>query len=160
MRTSRIKEDGAGYYHIISRVVDRQMVLTTDEKERFRTIMRAVEAFSGCEVLTYACLDNHWHIFLYVPERKEVTDEDLIARLGHLYDRQVVKHLDSYLKELRRAGRQATAKQLKAEYTYRMYDLSEFVKTVKQRFTQSFNRRHGRKGTLWEPTSRKASKAK
>ena len=31
-----------------------------------------------------------------------------------------------------------------------MYDLSEFEKTLKQRITQSYNRRHGRKGTLWE----------
>ena len=31
-----------------------------------------------------------------------------------------------------------------------MFDLSEFVKDVKQRFSQSYNRRHGRKGALWE----------
>ncbi|MBM4164600.1 MAG: hypothetical protein FJ222_09215, partial [Lentisphaerae bacterium] len=32
----------------------------------------------------------------------------------------------------------------------RMYDVSEFVKTVKQRFSQWYNRREGRAGTLWE----------
>jgi hypothetical protein len=31
-----------------------------------------------------------------------------------------------------------------------MYNLSEFVKTLKQRFTISYNRRHDRQGTLWE----------
>ena len=31
-----------------------------------------------------------------------------------------------------------------------MHDLSEFVKDLKQRFSQSYNRRHGRRGTLWE----------
>jgi hypothetical protein len=31
-----------------------------------------------------------------------------------------------------------------------MYDLSEFMKGVKQRFTQWYNREHGRTGTLWE----------
>ena len=50
MRAGRIKEDGGGYYHILSRVVDRQMVLDEAEKERFRKIMRATEAFSGCQV--------------------------------------------------------------------------------------------------------------
>ena len=39
---------------------------------------------------------------------------------------------------------------MRQRFTDRMYDLSEFVKTLKQRFTQSYNRRHGRKGTLWE----------
>jgi hypothetical protein len=32
----------------------------------------------------------------------------------------------------------------------RMYDAANFVKTVKQRFTQWYNRREGRTGTLWE----------
>ena len=31
-----------------------------------------------------------------------------------------------------------------------MYDLSAYMKIVKQRFTQWFNKKHGRKGTLWE----------
>jgi hypothetical protein len=32
----------------------------------------------------------------------------------------------------------------------RMYDLSAFVKTLKQRYSMSYNGRHGRRGTLWE----------
>ena len=32
----------------------------------------------------------------------------------------------------------------------RMYDLSEFMKGVQQRFTRWFNRVHERTGTLWE----------
>ena len=31
-----------------------------------------------------------------------------------------------------------------------MYDLSAFMKLLKQRFTLGYNARHGRKGTLWE----------
>jgi putative transposase len=31
-----------------------------------------------------------------------------------------------------------------------MHDLSEFMKGLKQRFTQWFNGHHGRRGTLWE----------
>jgi len=31
-----------------------------------------------------------------------------------------------------------------------MHGLSEFMKTSLQRFTQWFNRTHGRSGTLWE----------
>ena len=51
MRTARIVEDGAAYYHVISRVVDRRMVFIPDEKERFRKLMRAVEEFSGVQIL-------------------------------------------------------------------------------------------------------------
>jgi hypothetical protein len=39
---------------------------------------------------------------------------------------------------------------MKASFTYRMGDVSEFIKTLKQRFTQWFNKRQGRRGTLWE----------
>ena len=60
MRLGRIKENGCGYYHIVSRIVDRRMALNADEKERFRRLLRQMEAFSGCKVLTWAALDNHY----------------------------------------------------------------------------------------------------
>jgi len=47
MRTARIVEEGPAFYHVISRVVGREFVFAADtERERFRAIMRAVEAFS------------------------------------------------------------------------------------------------------------------
>jgi REP element-mobilizing transposase RayT len=65
MRVARLKESGKrACYHVMSRVVDRQMVLGLEEKEKFRKLMRAVESFSGMNVLTYAILDNHFHILL------------------------------------------------------------------------------------------------
>ncbi len=39
-------------------------------------------------------------------------------------------------------------------FTYRMHDLSEFMKTLMQRFTQWFNRTHQRTGNLWEEAFR------
>jgi len=61
--TARIVEEGAAYYPVISRVVGREYVFATDaERERFRAIMRAVEAFSGVRILTWAILSNHFHI--------------------------------------------------------------------------------------------------
>jgi hypothetical protein len=41
-------------------------------------------------------------------------------------------------------------KEIHARFTYRMHDLSEFMKTLLQRFTRWFNRTHQRSGTLWE----------
>jgi putative transposase len=150
MRLGRIREDGHGYYHIVSRIVDRRMVLNGDEKERLRKLLRTTETFSGCDVLTWTALDNHFHILLHVPDRQELADDEFIVRLRALYDKSVVDTVAGELTRLRAEGQIAAADALKARYTYRMYDLSEFVKTLKQRFTQSYNRRHGRKGTLWE----------
>ena len=47
MRTSRIKEAGAGYYHVISRVVDRRRVFNPGEKERFRKAHERIRENSG-----------------------------------------------------------------------------------------------------------------
>ena len=58
MRTARIVEFGAAYYHIMSRVVDRRMVFDEGEKERFRKTMRAVAEFAGIRIMTYACLSH------------------------------------------------------------------------------------------------------
>ncbi|MFU8780530.1 MAG: transposase, partial [Kiritimatiellia bacterium] len=150
MRVARILGEGEAFYHILSRIVDRRLILDDTEKERFRRIMRAVEAFSGCQVLTWACLSNHWHVCLRVPDREPVTDSELIKRLQYLYENAAVEQIATELADLRANGRDTEAEALKARYTCRMYNLSEFVKTLKQRFTMSYNRRHNRQGTLWE----------
>ena len=150
MRVARVLGKGEAFYHILSRIVDRRFILDDAEKERFRRIMRAVESFSGCQVLTWTCLSNHWHICLRVPEPEPVTDKELIRRLHYLYEKAAVQQIAAELAEFRADGKDAEAEALKLRYTRRMYNLSEFVKTLKQRFTMSYNRRHNRQGTLWE----------
>ena len=46
MRIPRIKASEGGYYHVMSRVVDRRMVMDDHEKERFHGLMRRVERFN------------------------------------------------------------------------------------------------------------------
>jgi REP element-mobilizing transposase RayT len=150
MRTSRIVEGGAAYYHIMSRVVDRRRIFDDGEKELFRKTMRAVEGFSGTQILTWTVLENHFHVLLYVPERQDVADDELIRRLLFLYDKTIVDNLAAYLASLRASGQDEAAELFKKQYTCRMYSLSEFGKTLKQRVSFSYNRRHRRKGTLWE----------
>jgi len=151
MRVARLKESGKrACYHVMSRVVDRQMVLGSEEKEKFRKLMRAVEGFSGVNVLTYAILDNHFHLLVEVPEPEPVSDDELIRRLLFLYDSDQVGRMADWIKGYREEGDDAAAELVKARYTRRMYDLSEFVKTLKQKYTQWHNKRRGRKGTLWE----------
>ena len=150
MRMRRIIGDPGAAYHCLSRVVDRQMVLGAVEKERFRSMMRNVEAFCGVRILTYAILSNHFHILVQVPPRKELSDEALLRRLGHLYDKGYVAELKKQLEAHRAVGRDSLAEGLRQKYLSRMYDLSEFMKTLKQRFTQWFNWSRERRGTLWE----------
>ena len=150
MRTARLKERGEGYYHCMSRVIDRRMRLRETEKDMFRRMMRAVERFSGVRVLTWAALGNHWHVLVHVPEKRELTDAEFLWRLGAIYDEEVVGEIALELEELRSLGKEDAAERLRGKYTYRMEEVSEFMKTLKQRYTQWYNRAHNRKGTLWE----------
>jgi len=126
------------------------MVFDTNEKERFRRVLRQVEGFSGIDILTYAILDNHFHLLIHVPTRRDVTDSEFLERMACLYDSRKVKTFEGELNQRRADGQHEAAEALKADFTYRMYDISEFGKTLKQRITQSYNKRHDRKGTLWE----------
>ena len=58
-------------YHCISRVVERRFAFELEEKERFRTLMRMMENFTGCRVLSYCLMCNHIHILLEVPAMPE-----------------------------------------------------------------------------------------
>ena len=150
MRTARVKDDRAATYHVITRVIDRRRIMNHQEKERFLGLMRRVETFADVKVMTYALLDDHLHILLHVPERRDVSDEEFLRRLLFLSDPHQVKATTRKLAAFRAEGDHEAAEALKTGYTYRMYDLSEFVKTLKQRYTQSYNGRHERSGTLWE----------
>jgi len=150
-------EEKPAIYHTVSRVVDRRFALEQDDKEQFRTFMRMYEKFTGCRVLTYCLMCNHVHLLVEVTPRPagSMTDEELLRRYRAISSAMGVSILRKELKEARAklaAGlvNEAFIEKIHARYTYRMHDLSEFMKGVMQRFTQWFNGKHKRSGTLWE----------
>jgi hypothetical protein len=126
------------------------MRLDDKEKERFRGIMRKVAAFAGVEVLTYAVMTNHLHLLLRVPEKCEIAEEEVLRRIEGLYDRPRAASVAMRLRDLRADEREDEAAELLHSYTYRMHDLSQYMKMVMQRFTMSYNKRYNLRGHLWE----------
>ena len=148
-------KDSAGkpaIYHCISRVVDRRFVFGDAEREHFRMFMRMQENFSGCRVLSYCVMSNHFHILLEVPPVLEegVSDEELLKRLSATNSEAFVAVVGEELAEARAEQTETRVAEIHARFTYRMHDLSEFMKTLLQRYTRWFNRTHNRRGTLWE----------
>jgi REP element-mobilizing transposase RayT len=144
-------------YHCVSRVVDRRFAFGEEEKEKLRTYMRMYENFSGCRVLAYCFMSNHVHLLLEVPPLPVggVSDGELLRRLRCLYSEAFVAVVAKELAELRQWAKdglanESLANELHERFTYRMHDLSEFMKGFVQRFTQWFNRKHERTGGLWE----------
>ncbi len=145
-------------YHVISRVVDRRFVLGTEEKEKFRTLMRMQENFTGCRAVSYCLMDNHFHLLLEIPPMPGggISDDELMKRLSAIYGEVFVAGVAQELVDARAAVHSSDSGMNEAEeaihkrFTYRMQDLGEFMKGLLQRFTQWFNRSHSRSGTLWE----------
>ena len=155
--------------------------MEADECEHFRMLMRMCEKFTGCRVLSYCLMSNHFHLLLEVPPMPEggISNQELLERLGVFYSEvqvaEIVKEMDD-ASSLRKRGefelppvdengvpltpamelamtKQQAARrveEIRSRYTRRMHDLSEFMKSLLERFTKWFNRTHSRSGTLWE----------
>ena len=72
-------------YHLISRIANRAFCLTDEERTRFVERLWRVAKFSGIEVLAYCFMSNHFHILVYVPDPRELSDAELLARIRALY---------------------------------------------------------------------------
>jgi len=144
-------------YHCISRAVNREFVFGDVEREQQRMYMRMYENFSGNRILSYCFMSKHFNILLEVPPMAAggLSDAELLRRLGAIHNEAQVDEVATEWAEARvktRAGvaEESLAAAIHARFTYRMHDLSEFMKSFTQRYTQWHNRTHRRTGRLWE----------
>ena len=150
-RIARIKAEGEAFYHVVSRIANKAFLLNNGEKKRvFVNMMHRAADFSGVDVITYVVMDNHFHLCVKVPKREgEVSESEVLRRVGVLYgeDRRAAfeKRLAGYREE---GNGMAVAAEL-AKLRLRMGDLSEFMKTFKQRVSQWYNANYRHEGTLW-----------
>jgi len=151
MRVRRTKVNGAAaVYHCMTRTVNGEMLFKDREKEMLRKMLWQVADFSGVEILTYSIMSNHFHVLVRIPEPENLSDAELMCRYKILYPKPT-KYQTASTKvmeeKLQEGGDQAEA--IRRKLLARMGDVSEFMKTVKQRFSVWFNRSHKRYGTLW-----------
>jgi hypothetical protein len=141
-------------------------------KEVLRKMIWQVADFSGVEVLTYCVMSNHFHVLLRVsPVSAEadsaslaeatspggsdrscvgISDAELLRRYRMLYPKPTkyrTARIEVMEQKLAEDGEEATA--IRRGLVARMGDVSEYMKTLKQRFSVWYNRTHGRVGTLW-----------
>ncbi len=155
MRHSRLKAPAhhpTAYYHCVSRIVNRDFVLQRPEREMFTGLMRMYEKLCQVRVVTFCVLSNHFHLLVEVPRRPEVMpgEEEVLRMIAGSLGKTTAHLVRVQLQQLREAGAPEAAQRLLDSWTTRMWDISAFMKSLKQRFTQWFNKQHGRKGTLWE----------
>lgn len=109
-----------------------------------------VAAFCGVRVLTYTVMSNHFHVLLEVPLARPLGDEELTGRYRRLYGpsgNRFCPKPEVLAQILAQGG--VEAERWRRRLEARMGDVSEFMKTLKQRFSIWYNQTHGRFGTLW-----------
>ena len=118
--------------------------------------MRRLERFTGVQVVTFCLMGNHFHLLVRVPEKAKSPALDqatLRELLPIIYSGRAlldaVQEIDDACGAAER-GSSGWLREILQRYQARRYDLSSFVKELKQRFTQWYNPRNSRAGTLWE----------
>lgn len=144
-------------YHLISRVANRAFYLNEEERTRFVERMRRVAYFSCVEILSYCVMNNHFHILAYVPPPRELREDEVLARVQALYAGARLAGIMQEWDVVVKGGSVAMRKVFLGRFVRRMWNTSEFMKTLKQTTSQSFNARLKHVGTMWEARFRARS---
>ena len=196
-----------GTYHITSRIVNREFWLRDSKlKDEIVRWIYGIAHFSGVELLAWCVMDNHFHLFVHVPnvpveyrqhsdvepdayafgmrppecnvplwspaEQESVkretrligwngrarpelefmlSDEEMLERLLALYgDRRRIEAMRQVWKDMRTSGNGGAVDAIKRRYCRRMYNLSQFTKSLKERIAQCINKRLGHVGHVFE----------
>jgi putative transposase len=162
MRKRRLKRpvEESAVYHVVTRTVNGEFLFEDADREMLRRMLWQAAEFSGVQVLTYCLLSNHFHVLVRVPVKTQVSDEEFVRRYRVLYPKGRMRNAGMGAREAMAddpaaaiesllSGGGPEAESLRAVLLRRMSDISEFMKTLKARFTIWFNQTHDRYGTLW-----------
>ena len=155
MRLVRILGDPGEvcHYHVISRIIEKRFVFGPKQREFFRKVLTAYCKMSGIELITWACLSNHFHLLVKVPpesEREKLSDQDILKRLGYVMSSKRLAEVEELLKLLKKDGSKKDYEAYRQVLLARMYSLPAFMREFKQRISRWYNGREERKGPVWE----------
>ena len=150
MRKNRLRAEHSAIYHISSRIYrDINEIRSDEDKSDLLSIIRKTAEFCGVEVMTFTLMDNHFHLLVSIPKWYEINDDDLIKRMrafyGDVKTDQYVKHWELSETQIDQTAVIMEKDALKR----RIFNLTAFVKTFKEYYTRSHNKRHGTKGQVW-----------
>ncbi len=124
--------DEVSFFHLISHTVwEAHRPFSSFEKEYFLHLLRRLTQIYLVDVISYAIMDNHFHLLVKVRPGSLLTEEEVLSRTLKLYPPGIVSSHDINY------------------WRAKLSDVSAFMKDLKQRFAQWYNTTHRRKGHLW-----------
>jgi putative transposase len=141
MRQPRLKFTlESAYHHAMNRIAGPKDVYPFDDidKEYFVQLIQELSRFFTLDILSYCIMGNHYHILLHAPI--DMTDPIETAERHNAFYKKCPHKIELKPDHTRRIETEAL----------RMRDISEFIKILQQRFTCWFNKRHNRRGALWQ----------
>ncbi len=145
---------GSRCVHVVSRTAGQEILFGDGDKETFHKILFKQLKFSGLRVIAWCFMGNHFHLLLEVPDREAalaaLSEEEILARLSVFSGEMSTKFLQEEIENRRRLGDAEGLRQIAERVSKRLFDLSMFMKELKQRMTLAFNYAHGRTGALWD----------
>jgi REP element-mobilizing transposase RayT len=140
-------------HHITSRIAHKVRFLQEEaERNDLIEMIRRAADFTGVKLLGWCIMINHFHILAFLPTPVEVDEKEILRRYGVLKGVKSAAAFEGQLAKLRQEGETGCreAERLLDTQRKRMYKIGEFVKIVKQWFSEEYNRRNSHTGTLWE----------
>lgn len=150
-RNRRIKKEGDGHYHVISRTNDKAFLFSKGRiKSRIVGALRRSAAFSGVKLRAFAIMDNHFHVVCSVVKPDaDVPEDEVLRRIAILKGNETADAMAGHWADLRRMGNTAAVAEQLASWRRRMNDVSEFAKTFKEIVNLLYKREHPRCGSIW-----------
>ena len=137
-------------HHITSRIAHKVRFLQEQERNDLVGIIRRASEFTGVQLIGWCVMVNHFHVLVFLPPPQELDEQEILRRYGVLKGEKAARDAESRLAQQRLNGDVEEANRWLAAQRKRMQNIGDFVKIVKQWFTEDYNRRNSHKGTLWE----------
>jgi REP element-mobilizing transposase RayT len=143
----RVHQD-FGSYHIVSRLVPEAEWWDDAEKEEFLRLLERLARGFFVQIHAFCIMSNHFHLLVTGQEREaaEAGEGELLRRYRAIHGKRSdpppgVLQNDGSWDHDHDGGVQRLRE--------RLSDVSRFVQELKQTFARGYNRRRGRKGTIW-----------
>jgi len=79
-----------------------------------------------------------------------LSDDEMVERLSHLYGERRAEEIAKEWESMRRQGLGNLVDERKERYCRRMYNLSSYLKSLKERVSMWYNDTYGHEGALWQ----------